>query len=190
MAESDDERRRYFRIEDTIGLAYQHLTNSEALVREEELKRVDYSAPNRVHVVERQLQMAIDKLRVQSPDIAAAIDLLNIKVNSLKDDLKGDGTMSQNLSEMKKVSISACGVSFDSEDKMAVGAKLDMDLKLVPTDLHVFTLGEVVSVEDSTDAGCLVSVDFYGMTTEDEELLVQHVVKRQGKLLGASRGDG
>ncbi|MFT6011072.1 MAG: hypothetical protein ACI96P_001304, partial [Candidatus Azotimanducaceae bacterium] len=32
-----------------------------------------------------------------------------------------------------------------------------------------------------------VRVEFYGMNSEDEELLVQHIVKRQGRLLAARR---
>ena len=188
MALTDAERRRYFRIEDTMKLSYEILSKEDAEDREKEISRTDYTSPNRMHLVERQLQLAIDKLRIQSPEVAEAIELLNMKFGNLKDSVSEE-LVGGRGAQLLKVSISACGISFPSPGPIDIKDLLDIDLTLSPTDLHIFTLGEVVNCTQNTDGDdWTISVDFYGMTTDDEELLVQHIVKRQGKLLAASRG--
>ncbi|MCB1644338.1 MAG: PilZ domain-containing protein [Pseudomonadales bacterium] len=186
---NQDERRRYFRIEDTVGIRYELLTEPEARTREEELHTVDYHSPNRLQVTERHLQLLIDKLRIQNPEFAEAIDLLNTKFNILKEAQIDKELNSNKSSFIKKVSISACGLAFDTNDSIEVGQKLFMDITLLPTDLRVQTLAEVVGCEPSNERGhdWNIRCDFYGMHPEDEEMMVQHIVKRQGRLLAARR---
>ena len=191
MALTEEERRRYFRIEDTVRVAYEVVTESEASRREEEMARTDYAAPNRLQQTERHLQLLIDKLRVQNPEYAEAIELLNIKFNCLKETGATERGGYRSKSEVKKVSISACGISFDEDDRFDVGAKLYMDLILLPTDFHIHTLGKVVDCLPHGEATgeWVVRVDFYGLRSEDEEFLVQHIVKRQARLLRTTRED-
>ena len=118
---------------------------------------------------------------------AEAVELLNIKLNALKQ-LQEELPYHRGP-RIKKVNISACGMSFEDRDKIDIGKKLYLDITLIPSDLHVFTLAEVVDSQASSDnlEGWTVRVDFYGMAPEDEELMVQHIVKRQGRLLSAQR---
>lgn len=179
-----DERRRYFRIEDSIGLQYELLSDEEARVRQAAIDRGDYGANNSLQETERQLQLLIDKLRVQNPEFAEAVNLLNTKFNLLKNrDESG-------LSHIKVVraSISACGVSFELREHFKPGEQVYLDITLLPTDLHVHTVAEVVSCREVPEVNrWLVSLDFVHLTTELEELLIQHVVKRQGRLLAEQR---
>jgi len=80
-------------------------------------------------------------------------------------------------------------VSFEHDARLKIGDKIDMDLTLLPTKLHIFTLGEVVGCHESEEGlgGWAIRVDFFGMPDNDEELMVQHIVKRQGQLLANRR---
>ena len=184
---TQDERRRYFRIDDTVGLRYTRIGKSQADAREKELVEGD-SGHNRLQLAEKSLQMLIDKLRVQSPEFAEAIELLNTKFNLLKEEQLEQNSGGRG-SHVRQVSISACGVAFDDRDQFKIGDILDIDITLLPTDLHIFTLGEVVDCRASEEASgeWATSVDFYAMPEEDEELMVQHIVKRQGRILAARR---
>lgn len=188
MPLSDDERRRYFRIEDTVGVSYEPLSEAEAKQREVELKHSNRHGPDRLHRVERQLQLLIDKLRIQQPEFAEAIELLNVKFNTLKASQVTDDT--KRRSYIRQVNLSACGISLEGNDKFASGQKLYIDLTLLPTDLHIYTLGEVIDCKTTTDPdwNFVMRIDFYGMSAEDEELLVQHMVKRQARILHEERG--
>jgi hypothetical protein len=90
---------------------------------------------------------------------------------------------------IRQVNISACGMSFVEEEQIDIGRKLYLDLTLLPTDIHVYTLGDVVGCQESKldKKDWTIRVNFYGMSREDEELMVQHIVKRQGRLLAARR---
>lgn len=200
---SEKERRRYFRIEDLMAIRYQALTVSEALQRKQQMQSTDYLPPNHLQVVERQLQLLIDKLRVQNPEVAGAIDLLNQKFNLLKDrnadDFIASGASSGATAEFqsgipkgnvrlrRQVNISACGVSFEDAQRQDIGQHLILDITLLPSDLQVTTLGVVIGCHHVVNDEWTVRVEFYGMNSEDEELLVQHIVKRQGRLLAARR---
>ncbi len=187
MALTEEERRRYFRIEDTVGVAWEVVSGREAVQRQEEMSREDYSAPGRLYQVEKQLQVLIDKLRIQNPEFAEALELLNVKFSSLKEKQTAERGYRSN-SDIKKVSISACGISFTDSERMAPGTKLALDLTLLPTDLHVHTIGEVIDCLEGEKVGDWIHrIDFCGMRSEDEELMVQHIVKRQGKLIKAQR---
>lgn len=179
-----DERRRYFRIEDSIGLQYEVLNDEDARVRQAAINRGDYGNNHSLQEAERQLQLLIDKLRVQNPEYAEAIHLLNTKFNLLKND------NDSGLSNIKVVraSISACGVSFELREPFRPGEQVYLDLILLPTDLHVQTVAEVVSCKENPESRrWLVSLDFVYLSSELEELLIQHIVKRQGKLLAEQR---
>ena len=200
---SEKERRRYFRIEDLMAIRYQALTVSEALQRKQQMQSTDYLPPNHLQVVERQLQLLIDKLRVQNPEVAGAIDLLNQKFNLLKDRNADDfiasgassgapaefqsGIPKGNVRLRRQVNISACGVSFEDAQRQDIGQHLILDITLLPSDLQVTTLGVVIGCHHVVNDEWTVRVEFYGMNSEDEELLVQHIVKRQGRLLAARR---
>ncbi|MBL4679283.1 MAG: PilZ domain-containing protein [Pseudomonadales bacterium] len=189
MSQLEDEKRRYFRIEDTIGVKFERITEVQALKRQEEMRRPGYYSANRIQVVERELQLLIDKMRIQQPDFAKAMELLNTKISILRDDFISDPLQEARYGYIKTVSLSACGVSFEHDNKIAEGEKMDMDLTLLPTDLHLYTLGEVVGCDESEEelGTWMLRVDFYGMSANDEELLVQHIVKRQGQLRANER---
>lgn len=178
-----DERRRYFRIEDKIGIRYEILAQDEVAPRQAAIDRGEVEGNNNLQLAERQLQLLIDKLRVQNPEFAEAIHLLNVKFNTIKDDTP---TYRNSRSEVIQANISACGVSFDVGAELRHGEKLYLDLTLLPTDLHIHTLAEVVDCRPS-GLDWALSVDFFGLSPENEELMVQHIVKRQGRLLAEQR---
>ena len=180
-----DERRRYFRIEDNIGIRYEVLRDDQIADRQMAIDRGEFEGSNKLQAAERQLQLLIDKLRVQNPEFAEAVNLLNTKFNTLKDLTPEHRNQRPSVT---RASISACGVSFDIDEVLRPGEKLYLDITLLPTDLHVHTIAEVIKcVESSNRNEWTVSVDFVGLSEQNEELMVQHIVKRQGKLLAKQR---
>tara|TARA_R110002072_G_scaffold104540_2_gene228994 strand:- start:8311 stop:8859 length:549 start_codon:yes stop_codon:yes gene_type:complete len=178
-----DERRRYFRIDDNIGIRYEVLAPDEVAPRQAALARGEIRGDNTLQLAERQLQLLIDKLRVQQPEFAEAIHLLNTKFNALKDALPSHADFH---SVVMPVSISACGLSFDIEAEIRAGEILYMDLTLLPTDLHIHTLAEIVACQQSGSVWT-ISADYLNLSEENEELMVQHIVKRQRKILAERR---
>ena len=75
-----EERRRYFRIDDSMGVAYRILGDAESKALAKETKgrvgSIDYAAnfDNRIHTL-------LDSCKLQSPIAAELLDLLNKKLN-------------------------------------------------------------------------------------------------------------
>ena len=186
------ERRRYFRIEDTVLIHLEVLTSNELAQKETELKRINLRMPKQLSDTENELQLLIAKLRIQNPQFAEAIELLNVKFNILKQlqperFVRGDG-----LEESaREVSISACGIAFESQTFLEVDRMVYLDITLLPTDTHIMTLAKVVGCDavtgEKVDNSWSLRLDYYNMPLEDEELLVQHIVRRQGRLISAQR---
>ncbi|MFT6434836.1 MAG: hypothetical protein ACJAVI_002886 [Candidatus Azotimanducaceae bacterium] len=186
-----EDRRQYFRIEDTVGVHYEILTEREAEIRLASFAQEKFDSPGRLQNAERQLQLLIDKLRIQNPEFAEAIELLNIKFNLLKESQIETALEYGTQSFIRKVNISASGISFDDESKIEIGRRMYMNITLLPTDLHVQTMGLVVDCLPSevNEDEWSIRVEFYGMKASEEELMVQHVVKRQGRLLAERRNN-
>ncbi len=185
-----DERRRFFRIDDMVALHYEVMSDQVALEKAAWLKEQRLGPGDRMQDSEKELQMLIDKLRVQHPEFARAVELLNVKFNILKDtrpDVAGDRYGSNQI--VQEVSISACGISFTDELVMPPGRKVYLDITLLPSDLHVRTMSEVIEGGPDADNPGLYSkrLDYVELDPEDEELLVQHLVKRQGRLIGKQK---
>lgn len=191
MPTNGDDRRQYFRIEDTVGVHYEILSEREAEIRQASFDQEKFDSPGRLQNAERHLQLLIDKLRIQNPEFAEAIDLLNMKFNLLKESQIETALEYGTQSFIKKVNISASGISFDDETKIEIGRKMYLNITLLPTDLHVQTMGLVVDClpSDVNEDEWSIRVEFYGMKASEEELMVQHVVKRQGRLLAERRNN-
>ncbi len=166
-----DERRRFFRIDYVVAIYYEVMTDDEAEARRDELRQQRLGPRDRIMDTEKELQLLIDKLRIQNPEFARAIELLNIKFNLLKEqnpDRQGDVYGSNQI--VQQVSISASGVSFTDERRIAAGRKVFIDLTLLPTDLHIRTMAEVVDcVPDPEEASRYQKrVEYYDLDEEEE----------------------
>jgi hypothetical protein len=135
------ERRRYFRIDDTIALHHELLGEPEVVGREAALRNPRSATRTDLREVDKQLTRSIGKLKIQNPEFAEVAELLNAKLNVMKQTLGGRQIGGSVVGD---VSISACGLSFSDGKQFAVGSKLYLELTLLPTDLEICTLAEVI----------------------------------------------
>ncbi len=199
------ERRRFFRIEDTLGVAYQLLSDEELAVY-----RQGFDRPMDMFSLLANYEVKIEKelsiLRVKDPLIASVLDNISCKINCVINQMEMDSQLVRRVvHKFQPVSISACGMGLLLPAELEVGQVLSFDLILAPTNLHVFTLGAVVACEPCEDEpefesaavsirdneeeedAFFVRIEFQEMEDEDQEVLIQHVVKRQSTLFRDAR---
>ena len=186
-SKAEQERRRYFRIEDDVALSWEAIEESDVILRKAELRRKRMTQGDRLRDTERDLQLLIDKLRIQNPEFARAIELLNVKFSTLKALHEEAFLPAGSKKRITRVDISACGVSFRTDERLLPGRKVVLDITLLPTDMVIECIAEVVGCEEDGENAWVLRFDFLDIPPEDEEVLVQHMVKRQGKILGARR---
>ena len=187
------ERRRFFRIDDIVGVCYRRLGPEEARVfaakAREHGGNFDYAAN-----FDNRIQTLLDSCRIQTPVAAELLDLLNKKLNFVMRQMDIEAGLLQQIAyELKQVNISACGMAFANDEYLDRGEMLQLDILLKPGDLQVVALAEVVASEPlepepaDGDRQWFLRLNFVELNPNDQELLIQHVVKRQSAALKARR---
>lgn len=180
------ERRRFFRIDDEFKV---RLVPSNGGPR----------PPEPVSTEAKELNRALAKLRQRLPEAAEAIEMIARRVAVLEHagELHDAGAAPAEI--VPGSNISGCGLALYSPQPMPRKQMLDLDLYLDSGNVHLRAVGRVVACEPLPDSvgstrsrGHLVRIDFEQMDSEDEELLVQYVLRRQLRQLreGRLRQDG
>lgn len=181
-----DDRRRYFRISEHLGVAYRviaddHITDG----------RVAASEPTNIYQLlvehDETIDVLLEKLRPRDPIVAELATSLNKKINCIINQLEMESRMIEQIAhKIYEVNISACGLAFRVDEAIAMGAHIQLDLVLLPENKRILANALVVGSDPVPD-GHYVRMNFIDMPLRDQELLIQHIVKRQGDLLRTAR---
>lgn len=184
-----DERRRFFRVDDSVGLSYRVLTKDEADVFGEQQVIPTPDAPSALEEFDIQLQSLMSKLHRSDPLVAEVLELFNYKLNTLIGQVDAEShTINRVAYRMQEVNISACGMALASEENLPLDTFLALEVTLQPQGYQLSILAKVVGCyfrEEEKDH--FLRVDFCQLGQRDQELLIQHIVRRQGALLRMQR---
>jgi len=176
-----NERRRYFRIDEKIGLHLEVVekeTVSEALQEERDAQAELMSAQD------QNIIQLLDKLGETQPDVAELISLINQKLERALGQIARDSSLVNRIAyRVREVNISACGMAFLSDQASEKGSRLNIELELLPSERKIHTQGILVDIDDIDGEQYYWRVDFFSMSKDDEEILIQHIVKRQSAQL-------
>ena len=177
-----EEKRRFFRIDDSLAIAFRVIGDKEAEVIQQGANYVrpyDFAAN-----FDNRIASLLEACKIQSPIAAELIDLINKKLNFMIRHMDLDAAMMHEVAyELNKVNISACGMAFATKEKLAVGQQLQLDMQLQEADLAISLLAKVVASEMTViddEQHHFVRLNFEYIHSHDQELLIQHIVKRQG----------
>lgn len=181
-----EDRRRYFRISEHLGVAYRVIADDHIADG-----RVVAGEPTNVYqlLVEHDETIArlLEKLAPRDPMVAELIVCLNKKINCIINQLEMESRMIEQIAhKIYEVNISACGLAFKVDEAIAMGARVQLDLVLLPENKRILTDAQVIGSEPVPE-GHYVRMNFIDMPLRDQELLIQHIVKRQGDLLRLAR---
>ncbi|OUR69991.1 hypothetical protein A9Q73_01070 [Bermanella sp. 47_1433_sub80_T6] len=177
---SDQERRRYFRINDEVAMSFSLI---EGEVTADLLTNDTLALNQEFHIsLEVQIRQAMLELRAKDPKLAVILDLLNQKMNLLR---TGEHLF-ESSPLLKPANISACGISFTWHEKLAINQLVMLSLYLQPKHDLVRTQAHVAAVNINPDSlsnqaePYIIHLDFDSIHDAYQELLIQHIVQRQG----------
>ncbi len=190
------DERGYFRIVDFIGLDYRVLEQAEFARLVAANKHAEVPPLDELAVLDQQIQLVIDRLKIRQPDAADLSDLLNKKIDLIvRHSNLASGLPDTNKFPQRQVDISATGVAFPAHCAVSPGQYLHLDLLLQSGRQHLKLLAKVIGCDN--DASSLndedlslthiVRVTFVEMNEHISEFLIQYLVKRQGALLKSRR---
>lgn len=182
----NQERRRYFRINDTVGLSYSLL--SEAGDPERAETNPAQTLLGHLTEQDKKIESVLIEVAQDHPKVAELVRLFNQKLERVVNLLSLEGKLLEQIAvRVREVNISACGIAFINEEQLPVGTPLKLEISLLPSESTLATQGRVVGCDPTSDEGqYYVRIDFYGMKNELQEMLIQHIVKNQNLKLKES----
>ncbi len=183
----DRERRRYFRIQDTIEIGYRALTEEELEEPEMLLGRGE-----ELDGVEKELARLLIQAQSKHPDLYRILELLNRKIDFVHHSLAKSSRMDMTREyEIRQVDISGCGAAIPVAEHYSHGDLLLLQFNLPAPFRAVRSVGAVVSCKPMSNPQALldrmVRVEFEHILESDQEILIQYLMKRQVLELKARR---
>lgn len=185
------ERRRYFRIQDTVVLQVASLDSTELQkkLKDFPLKRRQLSSHGRLNINLVEQMADLQAIAAQSPALGRCLKNLQQQVDRLSNAVFDEQAESRN--EEKEVSLSAQGVAFFTEQHFQPVDVVEIILQLIPSGLQMLIYGRVVMVDENEDEPdqkkYRVSLDFEHIHDADREALIKHIHSKQLQYLGTQQ---
>ncbi len=182
------ERRRFFRIEDNVGLK---LTTIEPGQQESRIQQFwneqhQFSLRNEFNYRLEQHQSDLLVIKNKMPELGRYLSLLQQQLDLLTDKVIND--QDDFIDFEASVNLSAQGISLHSEQPYSAGQLVELHIQLLPNQQKIVTLGTVIeSINPSGNKLFNLSLDFTHIHEADQELLVKHIHARQLLALSESR---
>ncbi len=193
--DSNEERRRFFRIDDSVRLSLRVVDQTELGIGLEHLEANiadSFSLMSSLNAVSQQVSACMHRIESKDPDIADYLKALDRKV-----DLLGKAFLAEEV-EMtdqpaRAVNLSAGGMAVHGREPMAAGTVLEVKLLLLPSYTGILTYGTLVDCikaegeEADEDFPYRLRIDFSFMREPDRDALIRHVLLKQSEWLRERR---
>lgn len=184
MTDETEEKRRYFRVNDTINLLYKVIDKSQADAASHVSNDVlgNCSLASALDVLTQEARMLSPRLERRDPEMFEYLKIIDTKINLIAQALS---IQSDQFSEhdAREVNLSATGLAFSNEKAIGVGELLELRMLLTSCMAVVVAYAKVVQckdiAQDSPERPFAICVEYVNLKDEDQELLIKHVVKKQ-----------
>ncbi|MFT4560392.1 MAG: c-di-GMP-binding flagellar brake protein YcgR [Gammaproteobacteria bacterium] len=188
------ERRKYFRIQDTALVKYRVVQKEMLEAERHSVHLSQIKAENTraaLFGLETHLQEVFEKIRHANPPIVEALELINRKINLLERIVSLEhatpGSDDHDEHEPKEINLSGGGMAITAERVLDVGTNLAIDLVLLPSNDPMRIFGRVLSTKKIDGDQHVISIVFVEIRPDDQDRLIQHVLRRQSEQLRLAR---
>lgn len=176
----EDERREYYRIEDTMALEFSPLASAEAF--NAEAAREDsplFNLLGDLHVLDFESQHLLRHITERDRTLAGYLKIINKRI-----DVLGQALAQNLLHEVgaeQRVTLSEGGVSFSSELPLEVGGFLCLRMVLLPQPLGLRLCAKVVHCAPLDDGHWEIGTEFEALPDAQRQLLARHILQKQAQ---------
>jgi hypothetical protein len=176
--QDEDDRREYYRIDDTIALEFTPLSGTEALASDE----LHDSSPlfnllSELHLLDFESQHLLRHISERDRSLANYLKVINKRI-----DLLGQAVAQSLLLEIgtpRRVCLSEGGVSFNSSQSLAIETHLAIKIVLMPQALGLLLRAKVIHCQALADQQFEIGTEFEALTDAQRQLLARHILQRQ-----------
>ena len=185
----EKDKRKYFRIDDVALLSYRVVSWDEV----RSAQKLDHSLPITKHTLKanldrlsRELQPLYNVIKPSSPNIANYLATLDKKINLLGEYLIKDNETETDM-KLYHINIGAGGFSFISDKYILDGATLELQLKLLPEGITIYSYARVISCSQQNDSSeqqtYKSAVEFEFMEDDVRDMISRHVLNKERALI-------
>ena len=183
MNTEKQERRRFFRIEDTVNLFYKVIDEKTvaaiSYVSDDVLSNCSLVAA--LDVLSQEARIIAPRLERTEPEMYEYLKIMDAKINLIAQAVMMQGNdFSEHNS--RNVNLSASGLAFEAEDAIEVGTFLEVKIMLTSCMAVIIAYAKVIYCKQNEQGGnfpYFIGVNYVNMKDDDRELLIKHVVKKQ-----------
>ena len=184
MVEEVHEKRRYFRVSDTISLLYKVVDDFDmdqlSHISDDVLENCSLVAA--LEVLNEDARMLAPRLERHDPEWFEYLKIIDTKINLIVQALTRDNEQFAKH-DKHEVSLSGSGLAFRNQCEIAIGSILELRMMLTSCLAVIVTYGRVVGCRDilaqNPEQPYEISVEYLNMKDEDREVLLKHVIKKQ-----------
>ena len=175
----EEDRREYYRIEDTIALEIRPLSASEA-AGQEVLQDASplFNLLSELHLSEFESQHLLRQINERDRNIAAFLKSQNKRIDLLSQVIAI--TVLGQIGEPQPVIISEGGIDFQHPSPLAIGARLSVKLVLMPQALGLLLRARVTHCDRKGD-GYDIGTEFEHLTDAQRQLLARYILQKQAQ---------
>jgi hypothetical protein len=190
-----ENRRRFFRIDDAVRLSYRPLAPDELADRVARLGEGlggSFALMASLSAITHRMSVSLRRIEQHNGDVAAYLRALDQKMEVVARALLLQDPSLPAMSE-EPVNLSAGGLAIVTRQCLPVGTPLEIRLLLLPALAGILAFGTVVecteppTAEGHAPGSRLMRVDFTHIRDEDRDLLIKHMLRRQGERLRRAR---
>ncbi|MBM7060977.1 PilZ domain-containing protein [Pseudomonas sp. UL073] len=176
--QDEDDRREYYRIDDTIALEFTQLSGAEATASDELHDGSPlFNLLSELHVLDYESQHLLRHISERDRTLASYLKVLNKRT-----DLLGQALAQSLLREVgspRPVTMSEGGLSFDHPQAIAVGSHLALKMVLMPQALGLLLRAVVIHCQALDDGGYNIGTAFEALSDAQRQLLARHILQKQ-----------
>ena len=169
------ERRRFVRVEDRVGLGLREieLEEKDSILQMYRHKRNNSGLANLLQMERERQRPLFTAIQDNYPDIANYIFYLENQLTNIANSIAATDF---NIKDMpsRRVNISAQGMSFRNDTAYAPGSCLELSLMLFPSNMRILCYGKVLAASGQND-NYKIRVEYLDMHEEDQEMLIKHI---------------
>lgn len=173
-----DDRREYYRIEDTIALEFSLLPAGAGQASE----APDDASPlfnllSDLHLMDFESQHLLRHISDRDRTLANYLKVMNKRI-----DLLGQAvaqTLLRDIGAPRRVTLSEGGISFVDARAVAAGSHLAIKMVLMPQALGLLLRAQVVHCREQPDGQYEIGTQFEALTDAQRQLLARHILQRQ-----------
>lgn len=188
------ERRQLLRIEDTAIVELSPLPNVVSLQdgRPDAEAQAAWASANdkdgdklfylmrELQSIDQQTNVSFNALRAQAPDLAACLDAINRKINSIGETLCDD--MFDPNEELQAIDLSTGGIGFNHPERLVEGGSHKLKLWFDASHIGICAQIKVLACNRAISGGFHISAAFTSISDTDQQIVSRHIAEVEAQM--------